>query len=411
MHIGFASLESPFETSGGGGIAAYLRALLPEFAAAGHRVTVLANSRRKEEQSLFGGRVKIVPVTLPGLHWYLGKVPLLNALVTHPVRQIEWSMRFHRAAADVFRGDMPDVIECGEAGALMLARKPVAPLIVRLHGSSYAFQQASGGAVSPGIRLDHRLETGALRRCAAISAPSQFQAREASRETGRGPADVNADITVIPNPVSSSLLSEASRAVTNPAVTNMDVTDSATVLYTGRLAPVKGIPHLLEAAREVSRLMRDTRFVLAGPWQMSGTSAQWGFGTDGELSGGGVLWKGHVSWEKMAGLYRAAAVFVMPSWFESFGISVIEAMAFGLPVVASNAGALPEIVEDGVTGLLVPPGDSSALAGAILRLLRDPALRRGMGQAGRERVLERYGAERVARETLALYARAGRSGK
>lgn len=407
MHIGFASLESPFETSGGGGIAAYLRALIPEFAAAGHRVTVLANSRQREEQSLFGGRVRIVPVALPGLHWYLGKVPLLKALVTHPVRQMEWSMRFHRVAAEVFRGDMPDVIECGEAGALMLARKPVAPLIMRLHGSSYAFQRARGGAVSPGTRLDHRLEAGALRRCAAISAPSQFQAREASRETGRGPAGINADITVIPNPISSSLLAEASRA--------SEGNDSATVLYTGRLAPVKGIPHLLEAAREVCRLMRDTRFVLAGPWQMSGTSAQWGFGQDGklsgELSGGEVLWKGHVSWEKMAGLYRAAAVFVMPSWFESFGISVIEAMAFGLPVVASNAGALPEIVEDGVTGLLVPPGDANALAGGILRLLRDPALRRRMGQAGRERVRERYGAERVARETLALYARTGRGGK
>ncbi len=408
MHIGFASLESPFETSGGGGIAAYLRALIPEFAAAGHRVTVLANSRAKQEQSLFGGRVRIVPVALPGRHWYLGKVPLLKSLLTHPVRQIEWSMRFHRAATEVFRGDKPDVIECGEAGAVMLARKPVAPLIIRLHGSSYAFQRASGGAVSPGTRVDHRLEIGALRRCAAISAPSQFQAREASRETGRGPAGINAGITVIPNPVSSSLMAEASRA---PAVTDMGATDSATVLYTGRLAPVKGIPHLLEAAREVCRLMRDARFVLAGPWQMSGTSAQWGFGTDGELSGGGVLWKGHVSWEKMAGLYRAAAVFVMPSWFESFGISVIEAMAFGLPVVASNAGALPEIVEDGVTGLLVPPGDSNALAGAILRLLRDPALRRRMGQAGRARVLERYGVERVARETLALYARAARSGK
>ena len=399
MHIGFASLESPFDTSSGGGIAAYLRALIPEFAAAGHRVTVLANSREKEEQILFGGKVRVVPVALPGLHWYLSKVPVLGALMTHPVRQMEWSRRFWQVATEVFRGDPPDVIESGEAGATMLARKPIAPLVMRLHGSSYAFQRFSGGTVSPGTRLDRRLELGALRRCAAISAPSQFQAQEASRHTGRGLGE----ITVIPNPLASVLLADASAAE--------GLADSHTILYTGRLAPVKGIAHLLDAAGEVCRQAPDARFVLAGPWQMGPKPEEWGFGTNGEVFGDGVKWKGHVSWEQMPALYRSASVFVMPSWFESFGISVIEAMAFGLPVVASNAGALPEIVEDGVTGFLVPPGDARALAAAIMKLLQDPALRHRMGRAGRLRVLERYSAERVARETLALYSRVGREWK
>jgi hypothetical protein len=394
LHIGFVSLESPFDTAGGGGIAACLRALLPEFAAAGHRVTVLANSREKKEQTHSDGKVRIVPVALPGLHWYVGKVPLLSALLTHPLRQVEWSRRFHQAATDVFREDPPDVIESGESGALILARKPIAPLIVRLHGSSYAFQKFSSGSVAPGTRLDRRLEVAALRRCAAISAPSRFQALEASRDTGCALDE----IAVIPNPLAARLLAEASR----PAAE----TDTGTVLYTGRMAPVKGIPHLLDAARQVCETAKDARFVLAGPWQMGKTPPEFGFGKDGELNGGRVSWKGHVSWEEMAALYRRAAVFVMPSWFESFGISVIEAMAFGLPVVASRAGALPETVQDGITGLLVPPGDSDALARAVLKLLEDPALRRRMGLAGQQRAREYYAADRVARQTLDLYERA-----
>jgi glycosyltransferase involved in cell wall biosynthesis len=99
-------------------------------------------------------------------------------------------------------------------------------------------------------------------------------------------------------------------------------------------------------------------------------------------------------------------VFVMPSYYETFGISCLEAMAFGLPVVATRAGGLPEVVEDGVTGLLVPPGDTHALAEAIGRLLRDPDLRRRLGEAGRERVLARFTAEHVVKEMIPVYEHA-----
>jgi glycosyltransferase involved in cell wall biosynthesis len=93
----------------------------------------------------------------------------------------------------------------------------------------------------------------------------------------------------------------------------------------------------------------------------------------------------------------------MPSYYETFGISVIEAMAFGLPVVAANVGGLPEVVEDGVTGILVPPKDPEALAEALVRLLRDPDLSARMGRAGRERVRSEFTVDKIVSQTLDVY--------
>jgi glycosyltransferase involved in cell wall biosynthesis len=101
---------------------------------------------------------------------------------------------------------------------------------------------------------------------------------------------------------------------------------------------------------------------------------------------------GQVDHEDVPGYLHSFDVFVVPSLTnrESFGVAAVEASASGLPVIASRIGGLPEVVLDGKTGLLVPPGDVDALAFAISRLLADPALRAQMGQAGRQFVLEHY---------------------
>lgn len=100
--------------------------------------------------------------------------------------------------------------------------------------------------------------------------------------------------------------------------------------------------------------------------------------------------------------YRQADVVVVPSRFEPFGIVLLEAMASGRPVVASRVGGIPEIVEDGVTGILVPPGDPAALATALGTMRSDPSLRRALGASGRRRV-ERYDWSRLAPEFVSLF--------
>jgi glycosyltransferase involved in cell wall biosynthesis len=116
----------------------------------------------------------------------------------------------------------------------------------------------------------------------------------------------------------------------------------------------------------------------------------------------GVTFHGLLGREPLGELFAAATVFALPTLREAFGLSILEAMAFGLPVVASRIEAIPEIVADGETGLLVPPREATALAAAICELLRDPARARRMGAAGRQRVQARYGWERAAGEMLGV---------
>src|SRR5262249_45881350 len=90
---------------------------------------------------------------------------------------------------------------------------------------------------------------------------------------------------------------------------------------------------------------------------------------------------------------------------EGLGTSLLDAMACGRPVVATSAGGIPEVVEDGLTGLLVPPRDHEAMAAAIVRLLKDPALRRQMGEAGLVSGRERFSVDRMGLDTLRVYQR------
>jgi glycosyltransferase involved in cell wall biosynthesis len=99
----------------------------------------------------------------------------------------------------------------------------------------------------------------------------------------------------------------------------------------------------------------------------------------------------------------SATVAVVPSlWAEAFGLTVVEAMAAGVPVVASSVGGIPELINQRVTGLLVPPGDASALAAALRELLDDSVLRARMGPKARETAWARFSHTRVADELAAV---------
>jgi glycosyltransferase involved in cell wall biosynthesis len=109
--------------------------------------------------------------------------------------------------------------------------------------------------------------------------------------------------------------------------------------------------------------------------------------------------------EPSAWLARAD-IFAHTSRWEGFGIVLLEAMLAGLPIVATAVSAIPEIVVDGETGVLTPPGEPEALAGALSALLDDPLRRRALGEAGRRRALGEFSVAKMAERTIAVYERA-----
>ena len=102
-------------------------------------------------------------------------------------------------------------------------------------------------------------------------------------------------------------------------------------------------------------------------------------------------------------LLQASDIFLLASTGEAFGLVLTEAMACGVPVVGSRSGAIPEIVEDGITGLLATPRDAVSFADAIEKLARDERLRKAMGAKGRARVQEKFSVARDAEDTLQIY--------
>ena len=161
---------------------------------------------------------------------------------------------------------------------------------------------------------------------------------------------------------------------------------------------VKGHPWLIEAAPAVLKEFPQTRFVFAGDGDsrpaFEQQAAKLGLQSN-------FMFLGRRS--DIPDVLASCEIAVLPSRAEGLPNAVLEYMAAGLPAIASRVGGNAELVEDGVTGLLVPPEDSSAIAAALLRLLRDPELSRKMAENGRKVAVENYSFERLIREVDALY--------
>lgn len=237
------------------------------------------------------------------------------------------------------------------------------PFVVTLHGSGSAgrFSDVELARRRPG------LVRALLRRAAAVICVSETVAA--------GVRAAGVEVVVIPNGV------RVPEEVGMPAV-------PPEVLYVGRLSPEKNLDTLVEA-------VGDLNLVVAG---------------DGPLRERVPNALGAVPHAEVERLLERASVVVAPCEREGFGLAAAEAMAFARPVVAAAGGALLELVDDGETGVLVPPRDVAALRGAVERLLADQHLRERLGRAARARVRERFGWDAVIERTLEVYRRVGAAG-
>jgi len=175
--------------------------------------------------------------------------------------------------------------------------------------------------------------------------------------------------------------------------------EATVVSATGRLHPDKGHDVLIAAANLVVKTEPKVYFVVAGDgkWRemLETTAARMGINNHVRIIG---------AVDDVRPLLWASNLFVQPSSRrEGFGLSLVEAMAVGLPVVGSDLGGIPEIIEAEVNGLLAPPGNSSMLASQIIRLIKDPELSAKLGRNGQCTVSEKFVARRMVRQYMDLY--------
>jgi glycosyltransferase involved in cell wall biosynthesis len=192
---------------------------------------------------------------------------------------------------------------------------------------------------------------------------------------------------------------DASLLTTNTPIAR---SDHPTVLFIGQTKYRKGWDVLLRAVPETVRCVPDARFVFAGHTGRDRTDF------DALVRDLGIApWldlRGRVDEAEKVALLHSAWALTLPARYEGFGIPLVEAMMCGTPVVTTDVPACNEIVQDGETGLRVPPDDAGALAAALIRLLRDAGLRHRLGAAGREAAMQRYAAPVVARQFAQVYA-------
>jgi len=238
--------------------------------------------------------------------------------------------------------------------------------------------------------LAHHWVTGKMSGIIAIS-----EAAKASiLERGEAPAE---KITVIPNGIATpppSLLEDSDAVRQEFGV----CTDAPLIVCAARLESEKDIASLIEAMALVGRSSPKARCLIAGTGSLrsvleeqiahlglSETVTLLGFRSDA------------------LALIAAADIFVLPSLAEPFGLALLEAMALGKPVIATCVGGPLEIVEEGMTGLLVPPSSPMRMAEAMIRLLADGSMALTMGEAGLTRFQQRFMAARMAQATLTVY--------
>jgi glycosyltransferase involved in cell wall biosynthesis len=398
-----------------GGQGVYVRHLGRELARLGHHVDVYSGQPYPDLDEVDGpGTLRLVRV--PSLDLYRDDDPfrtpklsewrgLIDALEVSTM----WTGGFPepltfslRAAREIGRHTPPyDVVHDNQSlgyGLLALHRRGV-PIVATIHHPITVDRELELAAAPTALkRLSlrrwyafARMQARVAKRLPRIVTVSRNSASDIAREFGVAPGAV----TVIPVGVDT----EVFRPPTAPRVPGRIVSVASSD------SPIKGARVLIEAVAKLGT-ERDVELVMVGRPKEDGPVARL---IDQLSIRDRVRFVSDLSDQALAALLGSAEVAVVPSLYEGFSIPAVEALACATPVVASRAGALPEVLGD--CGVLVKAGDAGALAIALADVLDDPAARERLGRAGRERVCAKYSWAHVAAATAEVYAEAIRQSR
>ena len=367
MNICFVVLSFGSADKPASGVSVQVRLLVEGLTAEGHSVQVVtlgAADRIRREDG-----IEVYEVKPANGHWYLSKLPLLGRFLALPLRELEYSWAAWKGLRQAQKSRPITTVEGTESGMLLVSLLQKGnPTIIRLHGEQYTFHKHSRELrMRVDVWLARLLQRVALRRARVLISPSHAHSVEIARELGKNCPPIQ----VVPNCI----------AIDGARPPNKRASNEKIVLFAGRLDRVKGVTVFLKAAALVVQRIPDTQFVVAGPSHPSLPQSEIEAMVRKEALENSVTFAGALSTRELKAMYQRASLVCVPSYYESFGLVALEAMACGLPVVATRVGGLSEIVEDGVTGILVSPGDVLETAKAIVRLLSETDARTRMGQA------------------------------
>jgi glycogen(starch) synthase len=395
LNICLISEEYPPETAWGG-IGTYTYNLAMGLADQGHRIHVI--TRGWEQDAIQEvGHVHIYRLFIPEPSWRWGTANL--SLKFYETRQILlWNLRVRSVVHQICAAEQLDVIECPEYHAqglgLALGRRRV-PMVVKLHTPAFVCRDMNGGARSLDARIGEYFEHCLARKARLITSPSRKLAEDVSR---RWRLDQSA-IQVIPNPIDDELFCP------RPEVTP----ESSTLLYVGRLERRKGVSTLAQALPRIRGTHPEARLRLVGKDHRSGPGGGWmsdylrRWLRENGVPEQAVEFTGAVDRPSLPVEYNRACICVVPSLYENFPYTCLEAMACGCAVVASSVGGIPEIITDGADGLLVPPESPEALAAAIMSLLSNAKLRHRLGEQARATIRRRFNRQAICAQTVDAY--------
>jgi glycosyltransferase involved in cell wall biosynthesis len=384
LHVCYISQEYPPET-GWGGIGSYTFEMAHALASAGHRVTVI--SRAVETESITNGDGVEVHRVWPSPSW--DSIPGLWRL-NRIWPGFAWAaMRKVRA---LHRESPIDIVEAaeGRADGFFVSYLPRRPkLVTRLHTARIFIDRFNEMHGKQSGARDYWFEKQSIRRADLVTAPSQ--AVVDLTQTWLGPKAQ--DAIVVPNPINKARFApNGSRR-------------REVVLYVGRLEQNKGVATIMQAIPVLLEKFPTLEFRFIGSDGCDRDGASW---RQKILNALDPARKSQVRFDQMsrpelARAYQEAAVCVLPSTWENASYVLLEAMACATPVVASNSGGSRELIENGVSGFLIPVNDAEALTLRIGELLANQKLRNEMGSNARKRVEEMFSVEQVLPQMIAAY--------
>ena len=373
MHICFLCAEYPPHSAGLGN---FTQTLAHALVRRGHRVTVVGLYPPERAGVEDDAGVRVVRLA----H---SRVPRTGLFVN--------GARV-RAALRTIHAETPiDVIEGPEWSLTMLPARTPARKVIRMHGGHHFFATTLGRRPR---RWDGWWERRSFRRADHLCAVSRFVAETTRQLLGLG----GAEIDVIPNPVDVSRFAPSSRPE-----------EEETIVFVGTVCEKKGVRQLVEAMPLGLERRPAARLRIVGPdWIDPASGASYIEGLRRAIPATAaphIELAGGVPNAELPRILGAAAVAVYPSHMEALPVAWLEAMAMGKAVVASRTGPGPEVIEDGVSGLLCDPHDPRSIADAIVRLLDDPGLRRRLGAAARARAERHFSTDVAVERNERFYRR------